>query len=72
MNILQYRSANCKNCYKCIRNCPVKAIQFKKEKAKIIHNECIYCGTCVNVCSQDAKVLREDLDMVLQWILEGK
>lgn len=72
MNILQYCSANCKNCYKCIRNCPVKAIQFKKEKAKIIHNECIYCGTCINICPQDAKVLREDLDMVLQWILEGK
>ena len=48
MNILQYRSANCKNCYKCIRNCPVKAIQFRKEKAKIIHNECIYCGKCVS------------------------
>ncbi|MBQ7891881.1 MAG: 4Fe-4S binding protein [Erysipelotrichaceae bacterium] len=72
MNILQYRSANCKNCYKCIRNCPVKAIQFRKEKAKIIHHECIYCGTCVNVCPQDAKVLRDDLPTVLQWLQEGK
>ena len=72
MNVLQYRYAHCKNCYKCIRNCPVKAIQFKKDKAKIIEAECIYCGTCVNVCPQNAKVLREDLAKVLCWIAEGK
>lgn len=25
---LQLKKSNCKNCYKCIRNCPVKSIKF--------------------------------------------
>ena len=52
---LTLKKSNCKNCYKCIRNCPVKAIRFSGNQAHIIGNECILCGHCFVVCPQDAK-----------------
>ena len=55
MNCLTLKQSNCKNCYKCIRNCPVKAIRFSGNQAHIINNECILCGQCFVVCPQNAK-----------------
>lgn len=72
MGILQYRSTNCKNCYKCIRHCPVKAIQFRHEKAKNIDSECIYCGRCVQICPQGSKTIRKDYPVIEAWLQEGK
>jgi iron only hydrogenase large subunit-like protein len=54
-NCLTLKKSNCKNCYKCIRHCPVKAIRFSGNQAHIIGNECILCGRCFVVCPQDAK-----------------
>ncbi|MBR6568863.1 MAG: 4Fe-4S binding protein, partial [Clostridia bacterium] len=50
MNCLTLKKSNCKNCYKCIRHCPVKAIRFSGNQAHIINNECILCGQCFVVC----------------------
>ena len=52
---LTLKKSNCKNCYKCIRNCPIKAIRFSGNQAHIIGNECILCGHCFVVCPQNAK-----------------
>ena len=54
-NCLTLKKSNCKNCHKCIRHCPVKAIRFSGNQAHIIGNECILCGHCFVVCPQDAK-----------------
>ena len=54
-NCLTLKKSNCKNCYKCIRHCPVKAIRFSANQAHIIGNECILCGHCFVVCPQNAK-----------------
>ena len=54
-NCLTLKKSNCKNCYKCIRSCPVKAIRFSGNQAHIIGNECILCGHCFVVCPQNAK-----------------
>ena len=54
-NCLMLKKSNCKNCYKCIRHCPVKAIRFSGQQAHIIGNECILCGHCFVVCPQNAK-----------------
>ena len=51
---LTLKKSNCKNCYKCIRHCPVKAIRFSGNQAHIIGNECILCGQCFVVCPQNA------------------
>ena len=59
---LRFQKANCKNCYKCIRHCPVKSIRFSANQAHIVSNECILCGQCVVVCPQNAKEIRSDLE----------
>lgn len=35
MNILQFDKLHCKNCYKCVRHCSVKAIEVKNHRAQI-------------------------------------
>lgn len=68
-SVLTLKKSNCKNCYKCIRNCPVKAIRFSGNQAHIIENECILCGHCFVVCPQDAKQIvsgREKVRVLLQ------
>lgn len=72
MEVLQFKKANCKNCYKCVRNCPVKAIEVKNHQAQIIDADCILCGNCITVCPQNAKRVREDLPHVKKLITQGK
>jgi len=50
---------NCQDCYKCVRECPVKAIQIEDNKAYIIEERCIYCGHCTQVCPTGAKKIRD-------------
>ncbi len=63
-NCLTLKKSNCKNCYKCIRHCPVKAIRFSGNQAHIIENECILCGQCFVVCPQDAKQIVDETEKV--------
>lgn len=72
MSILKFKKANCKNCYKCVRNCPVKAIEVKDHQAQIIDNDCILCGNCMLICPQNAKEVRSDTSIVKNLIREGK
>lgn len=51
----------CQDCYKCVRQCPVKAIKVQNGSAAVIPERCVYCGTCVNVCPVGAKKVRDDL-----------
>ncbi len=68
MSIIQFKKANCKNCYKCIRSCSIKAIGFESEQAEIIEDECILCGKCLLVCPQNAKRVRSDIEKVKKYI----
>lgn len=68
MDVIQFKEVNCKNCYKCIRSCPVKAISFKDDHAQIIKEECILCGKCLQVCPQNAKSVTSDLDRVKEFM----
>ncbi|MCG8485431.1 MAG: 4Fe-4S dicluster domain-containing protein [Clostridia bacterium] len=68
MSVIQLKEANCKNCYKCIRSCPIKSIAFKDEQAKIIDEDCVLCGNCLSVCPQNAKSIKSDLDKVKAYI----
>lgn len=55
---------NCQDCYKCIRECPVKAIRIRDNKAHIIEERCIYCGHCTLVCPTGAKKIRDGVSRV--------
>jgi len=59
---LRLKKSNCKNCYKCIRHCPVKSIRFSGNQAHIITDECVLCGQCFVVCPQGAKEIADSLE----------
>ena len=71
-NSLTLKKSNCKNCYKCIRHCPVKAIRFSGNQAHIIGNECILCGQCFVVCPQNAKQIVDETEKVRVFLKSGE
>ena len=64
LNTVYTVAANCLDCYRCVRVCPVKAISVRDGQASIIDELCIKCGTCVRECPQHAKTIRSSLDEV--------
>ena len=68
---LTLKKSNCKNCYKCIRHCPVKSIRFSANQAHIIGNECILCGHCFVVCPQNAKEIKSEVEKTKVLIQSG-
>lgn len=71
MDCLTFKKSNCKNCYKCIRHCPVKSIRFSGNQAYIIGNECILCGQCFVSCPQDAKQIVDETEKVKVLLQSG-
>ena len=63
-NPIYTEKAKCRDCYKCVRECPVKAIQVVNDCAAIMPDRCVFCGNCVNVCPVGAKKLRDDLSRI--------
>ena len=61
---LDFKDAKCKDCFKCLRECPVKAIRYENHQAKIIEERCILCGKCTLVCPQNAKEVHSELRSV--------
>ena len=72
MSIIGLQKANCKNCYKCVKVCPVKSIKVENEQAKIIDRDCILCGTCLEQCPQNAKTVASDVALVKQMMKSGE
>lgn len=68
---LTLKKSNCKNCYKCIRHCPVKSIRFSGNQAHIISEECILCGQCFVVCPQNAKEIADSTEKVKVLLMSG-
>ncbi len=58
------RETECQDCYKCVRECPVKAIRVENESAYIVAERCVACGRCVRICPSGAKMLRNDIGRV--------
>lgn len=72
MFYLDFKKADCKNCYKCLRSCPVKAIDARDSQAKIIESRCILCGHCTHVCPQNAKSVHSDVRNIEQLLAKNK
>ena len=72
MGVINFSKANCKNCYKCVRHCPVKAIKIKNEQAEIVEDRCIACGQCLVICPQNARNIEGDLIRVKKAINDNK
>ncbi len=71
-NFLGLKKSNCKNCYKCIRHCPVKSIKFSDNQAHILEEDCILCGQCFVNCPQNAKIIRNDTGRVREMICSSR
>ncbi len=68
MKVIGFEEAQCKNCYKCVRGCAIKAIEVKNGQAQILDDKCILCGRCMEICPQSAKKFLSDLDKVKYFI----
>ncbi len=71
MAAIGFKTAKCKDCYKCVRICPVKAIHTKDEHALYVADECVLCGRCLEACPQDAIIYVSDLKRAKKYIQEG-
>ena len=72
MKIIDFKTASCKHCYKCVRSCSVKAIKVKNAQAQIMKEYCVLCGKCLEVCPQNAKTFVSDLERVQYYIRSGE
>lgn len=71
-SIITTDSSKCRQCYSCVRNCPVKAVRIKDGKAEIIQTRCIQCGNCVKHCSRNAKKVKSSIPAMESIIQSGK
>ncbi|HYH02346.1 MAG TPA: 4Fe-4S binding protein, partial [Bacillota bacterium] len=72
MSIILTSQARCRDCYKCIRNCPVKAIGLRDGQAWVVEEKCIVCGQCIKVCPQNAKSTLSQTAQLGQWLDDGQ
>ncbi len=63
--------ARCRDCYRCVRVCPVKAIRMHEGQAYVVDGRCIACGTCVRECPQGAKSYRNDTERAERLFAPG-
>lgn len=64
--------ARCRDCYRCIRVCPVEAIGIRDGQAYVDERRCISCGTCIRECPQKAKSYRKDLAEAMELVSAGR
>ena len=64
--------AECQDCYKCVRSCPVKAIKIERARAAVVPELCVACGRCVGVCPSGAKKIRGDAGRVRALMASGR
>ena len=72
MQYLDFTGSRCRDCYKCLRECPVKAIKYIDHEARIIEDRCILCGKCTVVCPQNAKRVHSEIADVEALLASGK
>lgn len=63
--------ARCRDCNRCVRVCPVKAIRITGGQAFVEPERCISCGTCIRECPQGAKSFRNDVALAERLAVSG-
>ncbi len=70
--IIYTNKAQCRDCYRCVRACPVKAIKMFDAQASVDVDRCILCGTCITECPQGAKQYRKDIILAKEYLESGQ
>jgi iron only hydrogenase large subunit-like protein len=71
-NPIYTEKRECQDCYKCLRECPVKAIKVEGGYAFVVPELCVLCGHCVAVCPNGAKRVRDDQPQARALLRQGK
>ncbi|WP_202710810.1 sigma 54-interacting transcriptional regulator [Sporosalibacterium faouarense] len=71
-DIISVTQNKCKQCYSCVRNCQVKAVQITNGQAQIVHSRCINCGKCIKSCPQGAKIVLDSKGKALEILKKDK
>ena len=78
MSIVDVRTDKCVGCNACVRVCPVgdanvgRFDENEKLRIEIDDEKCIKCGACINACTHGARFFRDDIDVFLQDLRDGK
>jgi PAS domain S-box-containing protein len=70
--VVSTNAARCRDCYRCVRTCPVKAVRVQENQARVVPELCIACGMCVRACPQGAKTVRDDRPLVQEALAAGR
>jgi len=71
MSILSVPQGRCRECYACIRACPVKAVKMADGQVDIIEERCVYCGRCTVACPGSSLELG-DIGAAYGFLAEGR
>ncbi|WP_092482562.1 [Fe-Fe] hydrogenase large subunit C-terminal domain-containing protein [Desulfoscipio geothermicus] len=77
MGLITTNEARCRDCYRCLRACPVKAIRIRTGDgadnlyAQVMAELCVQDARCVLACPQKAKKVASDLKQVKQQLKQG-
>ncbi len=72
MKTITTQKVNCRDCHRCMRSCPLKAIGIENGQARLIEEKCVLCGRCVVECPQGAKQVDSQLSAVTGAIAAGR
>lgn len=61
--------ADCLDCYRCVRVCPVKSVRVEGGSASVVAEECVACGFCVMECPHGHQRIRSDVERVHQLLV---
>lgn len=66
--IVENSRLSCRDCYRCIRVCPVNAIRVTRGRTYIEEDRCIRCGACVRECFIHVRNTASDFQQVQQHV----
>ena len=72
LHVVYTNKAHCRDCYRCLRVCPVKAIRMENGQAYVVPERCISCGTCIRECPQGAKQFRNDVEKAARLVASSE
>lgn len=64
--------SSCRDCYRCVRVCPVGSIRVARDEVSVISDECVACGQCVRECPKGLQRVRSDVDRVVGLLRSSK
>ena len=71
MPVVEIVSKTCRDCYRCLRKCPVHAITVQAGHARVVAERCLSCGQCVRECPRRAIRVRGGVAAVKEMIASG-